>query len=79
MLEGAMEPKTIAERAAKLGFPAVALADRNGLYGAMPFSDACFARGVQPIVGAMLGVARPADVGGGGVIDWLALGRSLGG
>src|SRR5206468_125657 len=45
MLEGAMEPKTIADRAAKLGFPAVALVDRNGLYGAMPFSDACFAEG----------------------------------
>ena len=55
-----MEPKTIAERAAKLGFPAVALTDRNGLYGAMPFSDACIAKGVQPIIGAMLGVARPA-------------------
>ena len=41
MLEGAMEPKTIAERAAKLGFPAAAIVDRNGLYGAMPFSEAC--------------------------------------
>ena len=58
MLEGAMEPKTIAERAAKLGFPAIALTDRNGLYGAMPFSDACVAKGVQPIIGAMLGEAR---------------------
>ena len=45
MLEGAMEPKTIADRAAKLGFPAAALTDRNGLYGAMPFSDACIANG----------------------------------
>ena len=59
-----MEPKTIAERAAKLGFPAVALADRNGLYGAMPFSDACFGKGVQPIIGAMLAVARPPEIGG---------------
>jgi DNA polymerase-3 subunit alpha len=73
MLEGAMEPKTIAERAAKLGFPAVALADRNGLYGAMPFSDACFAKGVQPIVGTMLGVARPTEIGGEARIDWLVL------
>ena len=68
-----MEPKTIAERAAALGFPAIALTDRNGLYGAMPFSDACAAKGVQPIVGAMLGVARPRDVGGSAIIDWLAL------
>ena len=67
-----MEPKTIAERAAKLGFPAVAITDRNGLYGVMPFSDACVAKGVQPIIGAMLGIARPADLGGS-AIDWLVL------
>jgi DNA polymerase-3 subunit alpha len=73
MLEGAMEPKTVAEKAAKLGFPAVALTDRNGLYGSMPFSDACIAKGVQPIVGAMLGVARPPEIGGESAIDWLAL------
>jgi DNA polymerase-3 subunit alpha len=73
MLEGAMEPKTIAERSAKLGFPAVALADRNGLYGVMPFSEACFAKGVQPIIGAMLAVARPEEIGGPTGIDWLAL------
>ncbi len=73
MLEGAMEPKTIAERAARLGFPAVALTDRNGLYGVMPFSDACMAKGVQPIIGAMLGIARPRDVGASVIIDWLIL------
>ncbi|QIL03337.1 DNA polymerase III subunit alpha [Sphingomonas sinipercae] len=72
MLEGAMEPKTIAEQSAKLGFPAVALTDRNGLYAAMPFTDACIAKGVQPVVGAMLAVARPAELGVAG-IDWLAL------
>ena len=68
-----MEPKTIAERAAKLGFPAVALTDRNGLYGAMAFSEACMGKGVQPIVGAMVGIARPAEIGGEAVVDWLAL------
>ncbi|MFL6727270.1 MAG: DNA polymerase III subunit alpha [Sphingomicrobium sp.] len=73
MLEGAMEPKTVAERAAKLGFPAIAITDRNGLYGVMPFSEACFGKGVQPIIGAMLAVARPAEIGGQDTIDWLAL------
>src|SRR5688572_15435558 len=73
MLEGAMEPKTIAERAAMLGFPAIALTDRNGLYAAMPFSDACAAKGVQPIVGAMLAVARPPEIGGEARLDWLVL------
>src|SRR5690348_15656691 len=73
MLEGAMEPKTIAERAAKLGFPAIAVTDRNGLYGVMPFSDACISKGVQPIVGAMLAVARPPELGGEASVDWLVL------
>ncbi|HET7817120.1 MAG TPA: PHP domain-containing protein, partial [Sphingomicrobium sp.] len=72
MLEGAMEPKAIAERAAQLGFPAVALTDRNGLYAAMPFTDACVAKGVQPIVGAMLAVARPPELGPQ-ALDWLVL------
>jgi DNA polymerase-3 subunit alpha len=73
MLEGAMEPKTIAAQAAKLGFPAVALTDRNGLYGVMPFGEACFAKGVQPIIGTLLAVARPAEIGGEAGIDWLVL------
>ncbi len=67
-----MEPKTIAERAAKLGFPAVAITDRNGLYGAMPFSDACIAKGVQPIIGTLLALSRPPETGVEG-IDWLVL------
>jgi DNA polymerase-3 subunit alpha len=68
-----MEPKTIAERASTLGFPAIAITDRNGLYGVMPFSEACFGKGVQPIIGAMLGVARPIEIGGAEAIDWLVL------
>jgi len=68
-----MEPKTVAEKAAKLGFPAVALTDRNGLYGSMPFSEACFGKGVQPIIGSLLAIARPAELGAGAAIDWLAL------
>ena len=73
MLEGAIEPKAIAKQAAKLGFPAIGLNDRNGLYAAMAFGDACMEAGIQPIVGAMLAVARPNDVGPPGAIDWLVL------
>ena len=73
MLEGAIEPKAIAKQAKKLGFPAVALTDRNGLYAAMPFGEACMAEGVQPIIGAMLAVARPDDIGPAGALDWLVL------
>jgi DNA polymerase-3 subunit alpha len=50
MLEGAMEPKAMAAQAEKLGFPAIALTDRNGLYAAMSFTDACIAKGVQPVI-----------------------------
>jgi DNA polymerase-3 subunit alpha len=70
MLEGAIDPKAIAARARELDFPAAALADRNGLYAAMPFTEACLKQGVQPIIGALLGVARP---GVHSAIDWLAL------
>jgi len=74
MLEGAIDPKLIAKQAKALGFPAAAICDRNGLYGAMPFSDACIAAGVQPIIGTFLCVARP-DVpqGAKAAYDWLAL------
>ncbi|MDB5708107.1 MAG: polymerase subunit alpha [Sphingomonas bacterium] len=74
MLDGAIEPKAIAKRAQELGFPAVALTDRNGLYAAMAFSDACKGAGVQPVIGAMLGLARPdMPEGVEPVIDWIAL------
>ncbi|MCJ8157485.1 DNA polymerase III subunit alpha [Sphingomonas sp. LaA6.9] len=74
MLDGAIEPKKIAARARELGFPAAAITDRNGLYGAMAFSDACKGAGVQPIIGGMLCVARP-DLPDGvePIFDWLAL------
>ena len=70
MLEGAIEPKVIAKQAKKLDFPAAAIVDRNGLYGAMAFTDACKSEGVQPIIGTFLGVVRPGEER---VIDWLAL------
>ncbi len=73
MLEGAIEPKAIARRARELGFPAAALADRNGLYAAMPFSEACAKAGVQPIIGTLLAVARPDSPEGAPAVDWLAL------
>ncbi|MDE2041765.1 MAG: DNA polymerase III subunit alpha [Alphaproteobacteria bacterium] len=72
MLEGAIEPKDIAKHAAALRFPAAALTDRNGLYGALAFSEACAAKGVQPIIGALLGVVRPGrPEGTAPVIDYL--------
>ncbi|WP_374405444.1 DNA polymerase III subunit alpha [Pelagerythrobacter sp.] len=70
MLEGAIDPKAIAKLAKERGFPAIAICDRNGLYGAVMFAKACFDEGVQPIVGTLLGVARDAA---GKQVDYLPL------
>jgi DNA polymerase-3 subunit alpha len=69
MLEGAIDPKAIARLAKDRGFPAIAICDRNGLYGAIPFASAARELGIQPLIGALLGVQREA----GGAIDALAL------
>jgi DNA polymerase III subunit alpha len=74
MLEGSIEPKAIGKHAKKLGFPAIAITDRNGLYGVMPFEDGARGVGVQPIIGMMLGIARPnSETQGGFVRDWIGL------
>jgi DNA polymerase-3 subunit alpha len=69
LLEGAIDPKAIARLAKQRHFPAIAICDRNGLYGAPNFASACKGEGVQPVVGALLGVAREA----GGAIDYLPM------
>jgi len=69
LLEGAIDPKAIAKLAKERGFPAIAICDRNGLYGTPLFGAACKAEGVQPIVGTLLGIARESD----GPIDYLPL------
>ena len=73
LLEGAIDPKAIARLAKDRGFPAIAICDRNGLYGTVAFASACREYGVQPIVGTLLGVARPGEGGQGKLVDYLAL------
>ncbi|MFV0643466.1 MAG: DNA polymerase III subunit alpha [Sphingomonadaceae bacterium] len=70
MLEGAIDPKDLAALAKERGFPAIAICDRNGLYGAVMFGKACLAAGVQPIIGCLLGVARET---GSNQVDYLPL------
>ncbi len=69
MLEGAIDPKALAKLAKERGFPAIAICDRNGLYGSTMFSGACVGEGVQPIIGTLLGVRR----GEGEPVDFLPL------
>src|SRR5258708_1241846 len=53
-LRGGSFPEQLAEVAAKLEMPAIALLDRNGVYGAQRFSVAAREHGVRPIIGAEL-------------------------
>src|ERR1041385_6858915 len=53
-LRGASFPEHLAARVAELDLPAVALLDRNGVYGAQRFSVACREHGVRPIIGSDL-------------------------
>ncbi len=53
-LEGAAQPEDLVDRAAELGYPALALGDRDGLYGAPRFYHAAVKAGLKAIVGAEL-------------------------
>src|SRR6188474_413573 len=59
-LQGASLPETLVERAAALGYPALALLDADGVYGAPRFHKAAQQVGLKAIVGAEL------TIGGGG-------------
>src|SRR5256885_16687091 len=61
-LQGASLPEALVDRAADLGYSALALLDRDGVYGAPRFHKAALAAGVRPIIGAELTV-RAAEPG----------------
>jgi len=51
-LDGASHPETMVKRAAELGYPALALTDRDGLYGVVRHWQAAREAGIKPIYGA---------------------------
>src|SRR5260370_39030749 len=53
-LEGSALPEDLIERAAELGYPALAMGDRDGLYGAPRFYHGAERAGIRAIVGAEL-------------------------
>jgi error-prone DNA polymerase len=53
-LQGASLPEVLVDRAAELGYSALALVDRDGVYGAPRFHKAATAAGIRPIIGAEL-------------------------
>src|SRR2546422_312002 len=59
-LEGAEHPEVFAAEAARLDMPAVALIDRDGVYGAARLARAATHAGVKPIVGSEITLADGA-------------------
>src|SRR5262249_29133047 len=59
-LEGSALPEDLVECAAELGYPAIAMGDRDGLYGAPRFYHCAERAGIRAIVGAELTLDLPS-------------------
>jgi DNA polymerase-3 subunit alpha len=78
LTEGANKVDAVVSLAKGQAMPAVAVTDRNNLFGALEFAQYASKAGVQPIVGCDLGIRREEE---GGIataskvpaIDWLTL------
>jgi error-prone DNA polymerase len=71
---GTAAPRALAARAADLGMPALALTDRDGLYGAFKHVSACADAGIKPLLGADLALS-PRVPGPPRRVTLLAVGR----
>ena len=72
-LDGASLPERLIERAASLGAPALALLDRDGVYGIPRFHQAARRAGLKAIVGAEFTMAigaRGSGLGGAVFLLW---------
>ena len=58
-LDGASTVDDLAERAVELGYPALAITDHQGLYGAVRFASAMHEVGLRPIVGLEVELLDP--------------------
>jgi DNA polymerase-3 subunit alpha len=54
LLRGQADPSALAARAAELGYGALGLADRDGLYASVAFARACAGHGLRPVLGVEL-------------------------
>ncbi|MSP81577.1 MAG: DNA polymerase III subunit alpha [Alphaproteobacteria bacterium] len=61
--EGALRIVDLAKLCVADAMPAVAMTDRGNLFGAMEFSAACAAAGVQPIIGCVLAIGEAPEPG----------------
>ena len=63
-LRAASLPEVLIDRAATLGYPAVALIDRDGVSGAPRFHKAALAAGIRPLIGAELTIEIRSQASG---------------
>jgi DNA polymerase-3 subunit alpha len=63
LLEGAIFAKALANRCCEFKMPAVGIADRANLFGALEFSEVLSDNGIQPIIGCQLPIsAKETDL-----------------
>jgi len=60
--EGAIRPDKIVALAKDAKMPAAAITDTGNLFGALEFSQYCSGKGIQPIIGCQIAVARTDNV-----------------
>jgi error-prone DNA polymerase len=72
---GTATPAALAQRARQAGMQALALTDRDGLYGAFKHIEACEEVGIRPILGADLAVESDAGPSDGTRVTVLAEGK----
>jgi DNA polymerase-3 subunit alpha len=58
LLDGAIQIKPLAKRAAELGMQSCAMTDHGNMFGAISFYQAMKAQGVKPIIGCEVYIAR---------------------
>ena len=63
LLEGALPVKSLTQMALAAQMPALAVTDRNNLFGALEFAETAAALGIQPVIGATLRVRSGEDEG----------------
>lgn len=68
---GVNHPQVLVARAVDRGLSTLALTDRDGLYGAVKFVQACSAAGVRPVLGVDLALERAAS--GAGRSSWVGV------
>ena len=57
LLEGAIFAKALADLCCEFKMPAVGIADRANLFGALEFSEILSENGIQPVIGCQLPVS----------------------